>query len=111
MLRRDPDTLVWFDASIGPRSAVNGPNDVYLTAAPTLAVEVMEIDEDETLVDRLVRETLRHGVPEVWTIDPVDETITRHTASGRVCCGYGSLELRIALDLPPLRCRVADIFE
>jgi hypothetical protein len=70
----------------------------------------MELEEDQWSVARLVRESLRLGVKEMWVIDPWDETVTTHTRAGQVCYANGKLEVEVGTDWPSFRCRVDDIF-
>jgi Uma2 family endonuclease len=111
LLGRDPDTLVSFDASLALRPVVSGPDMMYLTGPPVLGVEVMELGEDEVVVRRLVAESLRRGVREVWVINPAEETVTTHTHTGHSCYAVGKLTVTVAHDWPPFRCRAEELFE
>ena len=63
LLGRGPDTVLSFDASLARQPTVIRRDSVFVPGVPLLAVEVLELDEDQGLVDQLVQESLRLGVP------------------------------------------------
>jgi Uma2 family endonuclease len=50
--------------------------DLYLHAAPDLAVEILSPDQDAGRFLDKIQFYLRHGVRLVWVIDPVRQTVT-----------------------------------
>jgi Uma2 family endonuclease len=50
--------------------------DLYLRAAPDLAVEILSPDQDAGRFLDKIQFYLRHGVRLAWVIDPVRETVT-----------------------------------
>jgi Uma2 family endonuclease len=112
-LTRNPDTLVSFDAGVVEVCAVNTtkPDDAFIEGAPLLAVEVIELDEDPDLLQRLVEESIDGGVPSMWVIDPFEEIVVWHRPNAKPVYINGGMELAAGPQLPGLRCRVAEIFE
>lgn len=111
LLGTNPDTLVWFDASIAPVPLPLETDAPWVVGPPVLAVEVIERDEDFAVVDRLVRASLTAGVNAVWVIDPFEELVTVSRPGRRPLRVRGASELPGDPDLPGFRCKVADIFE
>ena len=112
-LTREPDTVVSYDVSVWSRTS--GHTDVVdaslIEGAPLLAVEVMELDEDEDLLSRLVEVSLRGGVKSVWVVNPFEPLVVQHRSGMKPTYHNGGMEIIEHPNLPGFRCPVADIFE
>jgi Uma2 family endonuclease len=111
-LALNPDTVTYYDASVIESSRCAGRKGATcLDGPPLLAVEVMDLDEPDDLVTRLVEESLQHGVRAVWVIDPFEELVIWHQPDRPAKCLKGRMELSADPHLPGFRCSVAEIFE
>jgi Uma2 family endonuclease len=113
VLARDPDTLVTFDVSVVRRNICDKPrwDDTHIEGVPSLAVEVVELDEDPDLLSRLVENSLRHGVELMWVIDPHEMFVTVHRRFAKPQCVNGQMSLTTSDDLLGFSCSIAEIFE
>ena len=111
-LTRDPDTVLYFDASVVSVATVRDTSEraAYVDGQPTLSVEVVDLSDPPEAVEEIVRVTLGSGVPILWVIDPIAELIEVHRFGRSTwVLGVGS-DLDATDVLPGLRCPVADIF-
>jgi Uma2 family endonuclease len=120
-LTREPDTVVSYDVSVWRRTS--GHADIvdasfidivdasFIEGAPLLAVEVMELDEDEDLLSRLVEVSLRGGVKSVWVVNPFEPLVVQHRSGMKPTYHNGGMEIIEHPNLPGFRCPVAEIFE
>jgi Uma2 family endonuclease len=112
VLGRAPDTIVSFDASvIGAGLAPILRHATYIDGVPLLAVEVMDLDDDPKLIERLVDESLRRGVDSFWVVDPFDEFLHSYRLGAEPEHVKGSLDWIPGPHLPGLRIPLAELFE
>jgi Uma2 family endonuclease len=113
LLARNPDTLVSFDASIMRKSDVASlrTDATFIDCVPTLAVEIVELDEDFALLARLVEFSLRHGLRTIWVVDPAESLVVVYRQDRRPEYLTGGMRLPIISGLPGSTCFVAEIFE
>jgi Uma2 family endonuclease len=112
-LQSDPDTVLYFDASIIPAALdrATPARAPFIDGAPALAVEVIDLSDPPDAIGELVDVGLSCGVPLLWLIDPVEETVTVHQLGAR------KVVMRIRDEIvadsvgPSLRFPVAEIFE
>ena len=76
VLARDPDTVLAPDVAFVraarlPKRRTRG----YFEGAPDLAIEVRSPSDSRRALTAKARTWLAHGTPEVWVVDPEDETI------------------------------------
>jgi Uma2 family endonuclease len=111
-LTRDPDTVITLDASVVSRAIweKTEPDAPFIDGAPVLAVEVVELDEDPVLLQRMVDALISVGTAAVWVIDPVDELVVVHRHGVPPLYVNGGMGLPGGA-LPGFRCSVAEIFE
>ena len=76
-IRRDPDTTIGVDAAcISPKVAAATPKNArFVDAPPVLAVEVLSPSDRHQHVVERIAEYLECGVPVVWLVDPILETV------------------------------------
>jgi Uma2 family endonuclease len=112
-LRRDPDTVLYFDASIvaAALDEATPARASFIDGRPALAVEVIDKSDPNDAVAELVDVALTSGVEMLWIIDPFAETVAVHRPGlcGRVLKRGDELDATSVL--PALRCRVAEIVE
>ena len=113
LLESEPDSVVTFDASIVRRTALGtlSKSSNCIEAAPVLAVEVIETDEDADLLARLVNTALQSGVETVWVVDPDESSVIVHQSHKPSVHLNGGMWLSGGADLPGFRFLVAEIFE
>jgi Uma2 family endonuclease len=112
-LSHNPDTILYYDASIVPTAVADIDNrrKLFIEGRPSLAVEVIDIQDFQDAILELVKVTLDYGVPLLWVIDPVEDIVEVHRPGrGKVILGMGD-ELVADWDGPPLRCPVAEIMD
>jgi Uma2 family endonuclease len=112
-LRRDPDTVLYFDASIIPAAlgAATPKRASFIDGRPTLAVEVIDLSDPADAVAELTDVSLTNGVRMLWVIDPIAETVAVHRPGVERVVLTPRDDLDTLPLIPGLRCRVADIFE
>ena len=84
-LRRDPDTVRAPDSAWIAFERLPGgelPDDVYIDAAPNLAVEVVSSSDREIDIDQKVLDWLTAGTERVWVVRPGQKTVTVHRPNG-----------------------------
>jgi Uma2 family endonuclease len=111
-LRRNPDTTVGIDlAYISAQLAAGLPQNVYLIdGIPILAVEILSPSDDQDEILEKVSEYLAVGIPLVWVIEPVFQTVTVYRPGAPPELFNTLQELTGDPHLPGFRVRVADIF-
>jgi Putative restriction endonuclease len=113
LLGRAPDTIVSFDASV--IAATLAPtlrqHATYIDGVPLLAVEVMDLDDDPKLIERLVDESLRCGVQSFWVVDPLDELVLSYRLGAEPEYVKGPLDWIPGPHLPGLCIPLAELFE
>lgn len=112
-LRRDPDTVASFDASVlgvSEKTKID-PEATHIDGPPVLAVEVVELDEGSDLLRVLVDESPKCGVRSVWVIDPFETLVVCYSQDGKPVYVNGGMDLVGGPYLPGFRCRVAEVFE
>jgi Uma2 family endonuclease len=112
-LQTDPDTILYFDASIiaaglDQASAARAP---FIDGVPALAVEVIDLSDPPDAVGELVDGSLSCGVRNLWLIDPFEETVTVYQSGSRKIILRISDEIVADSIRPSLRFPVAEIFE
>ena len=112
-LRRDPDTVLYYDASVIP-----DPLDVgstvrvqFIDGRPALAAEVIDLSDPMDAVVELIDVTVTSGVPKVWLVDPFQKLVTVCRPGEQPALFTDTEELSGDAELPGFRCRVAEIFE
>lgn len=111
ILAHDPDTVRAPDVHFTSQARLTSANqDGFFEGAPDLAVEVLSPDDRASEVLQKVREYFAAGAQLVWVADPVNRTVTVHSAAGyaRVCSG--SDEVTGEDVVPGFRFRVSDLF-
>jgi hypothetical protein len=111
-LEHDPDTVLYFDASVVP--AEYAPADklaAFVAGRPVLAVEVVDRSDPAEPVKELLQVSVDAGVPVVWAVEPVLELIDEWR-SGRERTTYAcGDEIDLNDVMPGLRVMVHEVFE
>jgi Uma2 family endonuclease len=79
-LRLNPDTLLYFDASIIPKSLHDQTEKfaLFIEGRPTVAIEIVDQSDDLAAVTELVDAAMDAGVPLLWLIDPDEKFVEVH---------------------------------
>jgi len=111
-LRRDPDTLIGADASVGSAEQVmrTPRSQFYFDGPPILAVEILEPWDTPGDVAERVGEYLAAGAV-AWVVDPGSRAVTVHRPGSEPERLTASEELSADPYLPGFRVAVAAIFE
>ncbi len=111
-IRRDPDTIVGVDvAYISPELAAQTPPDAKLVdGPPTLAVEILSPTDKQEEIIKKIREYLDAGVPLIWLIEPILETITVYRPGAPTRTYSVGDEIDAEPHLPGFRVPVARVF-
>jgi Uma2 family endonuclease len=112
LIERDPDTVRGPD--VGFVRAERLPEitypDRYVPFAPDLAVEVLSPNDRPDDVMEKVQEWLPAGSQLVWTIDPIEKTVTVHRPGAKPVTLTADQTLDGGEVLPGFACPVADFF-
>jgi Uma2 family endonuclease len=110
LTQRGPDTLLGPDLMYFERGKwLEELSDGFCEDVPTLAVEVLDPQDDAAATSWRVSQYRQPGVPLVWVIDPEERTVVVHSQQGSRVCG-GDDEVGDEALIPGLRCRVAELF-
>jgi Uma2 family endonuclease len=112
-LSRNPDTVLYYDASIVALSVMQRDNSksAFIDGIPSLAIEVIDLNDPQDAILELVSVTLECGVPSLWILDPIEEIVEIHRPGcTKVILGIGD-ELVADWNGPALHCSVVEIFE
>lgn len=112
-LQSDPDTVLYFDASIIPAALdqATPARTPFIEGVPALAVEVIDLSDPPDAIGELVDVSLSCGVRKLWLIDPFEETVTMLQPGARKkVLGTGDEIVADSIG-PNLRFPVAEIFE
>jgi len=86
-------------------------NTTLLEGVPTLVVEILSPNDTQVQVREKVREYLRAGVPQVWVLEPDDQTVKVHRP-GLSTDAYGiSQRIPEHPAMPGFSPTVAELFE
>ncbi len=112
-LTHDPDTTVGIDvAYISAELSQSTPKDAFIIdGVPVLAVEILSPSDQQQHVLRKVKDLLEAGVPLVWLVETVFETITVYSPTARPRMLTIDDEITAEPHLPGLRIAVARVFE
>lgn len=111
VVERDPDTVRGADVAFFDESRrLDQLSPSYPTSVPAVVVEVLSPSDRWTNTRVRVQQYLAHGVPLVWVVDPIRQTVTVFRPN----------ELQQVLDetetltgngvLPDFSCKVAELF-
>jgi len=111
-LEHDPDTTVGIDvAYISAETAKANPPDAFLIdGIPLLAVEIVSPSDTQERIIGKVQDYLAAGVPLVWLVEPVFETITVYRPDGEPQMFNVTQEISAEPHLPGFRAPVAEVF-
>ena len=81
-LESDPDTVRAPDVAFIARHRIpaQGLTPRFWSGAPDLAVEVLSPGDKRSEVDRKIAQYLRHGVQQVWFVEPASRRLTTYAA-------------------------------
>jgi Uma2 family endonuclease len=105
--------LVYFDASVIPRSLDDGTSKraQFIDGCPTLAIEVVDQSDHLEAITELVDAAMEAGIPLLWLVDPVGQYVEMH----RPNCGSIIIDQEEDLSAffvgPALRFPVSALFE
>jgi Uma2 family endonuclease len=83
----------------------------FIDGAPLLAVEVLSATDETLEVHEKITSYLDAGTPQVWVVDPYDQTVTVYRPGQSPVMYNDTQDLPGDPELPGFRCRVAEIFE
>ena len=111
-IRQNPDTTVGIDvAYISAQLAQSTPDDAFvIDGAPVLAVEILSpSDKQEDILEK-VRDYLDAGVPLVWIVEPVFQTVSVYRPDAPPTLFNASQDLTAEPHLPGFRTPVTAMF-
>ena len=111
-LAQGPDTLVGVDvAYISAAMAAAHPDDTFVfDGPPRLAVEILSPSDTYQGVTDKIATYLAAGVPLVWLVDPVFQTVVAYRPGREPEMFNRTHDLDGGTVLPGFACRVADLF-
>lgn len=111
-LRRDPDTFVGSDLAYvsAELEAKTDPDSTFIDGPPVLVVEITSPSDSAESIAEKVRAYLRAGVPLVWEVNPLFQTVTVHRPDARPVLFNVDQDITAEPHLPGFRAAVADIF-
>ena len=102
---RGPDVMV-FDDAVPLQSAASG----HIADLPSLIVEVWSPSDRPNAMNLRVTQYLTRGVPLVWLVDPIDETVAVHRP-GELPLVLSGTDVLVGYEtLPDLAVTVATLF-
>jgi len=112
-IQANPDTLVYFDTSLVAKSVIASiPDDEwFVDGIPTLAIEVLDLNDSHDSVSELIEVAMLAGVPMFWMIDPFERTIDVYRPQAGRIRYHSYQDVDVGNLLPGFHCRVAEIFE
>ena len=112
-LHADPDTLVYFDASVIPASLddITPARAGYINGTPTIAIEVIDQSDPEDAIRELREVAWDFGIRLLWLIDPYEEYVELHRPRHNTALLGKSDDLVGGCVGPPLRFPVSALFE
>lgn len=111
-LARDPDTTIETDvAYVSPVLAESTDCDAEVfEGLPTLVVEIVSPRDVQQHISEMVGDCLAAGVPLVWLVEPVFETITVYRPGRTPEMFNVDEEIDCEPHMPGFRARVAEVF-
>ena len=112
-LLRNPDTTVGIDVAYFSADVLaNTPaSAVYFEGAPSLAVETLSPSDTQKRINEKLDLYEEAGVPLIWLVDPVQQTILAYRAAERPALFAVGQEIDAEPHLPGFRVPIADIFD
>jgi Uma2 family endonuclease len=111
ILERDPDTVRAPDVVLDDQARrYDDLSAGYCERPPTLAVEVLSLNDRWGKVTRRISQFLGQGVAVVWVVDPEGRSATVYRPKQLPQVFEGEDELTGEPEMPGFRCRVADLF-
>lgn len=113
LLRRSPDTLFGIDvAYASPElTAKTPPGSSFFEGLPVLAVEILSPSDSEKRVNRKLEHYRKAGVPLVWLVDPVLQTVLVLRLGQQPVLFNREQEVTAEPELPGFRVAVASFFD
>jgi Uma2 family endonuclease len=112
-IRRTPDTFVGIDlAYIGADLAAQTAKDAkFIDGIPVLAIEILSPNDTVEEIGEKIQAYLKAGVPLVWEVNPVFESVTVHRPGMPPELFNVTQDLTAEPHLKGFRVPVAEIFE
>ena len=110
---RIPDIAVFSVSSLEKDLAENGRSDIYIWAVPELVVECLSPSNWKGSVEKLRQNYESIGVPELWFIDPLSQTLTIFLLEGKSLVAIRSVEHGVIspVRLPQVNVNVDDLWK
>lgn len=112
-LHADPDTLVYFDASVIP-VCLDGRTPAraqYIDGKPTIAIEVIDQSDPEDAIQELREVAWDFGIGLLWLVDPYEEYVELHRPRHNTALLGKGEDLVGGYVGPPIRFPVSALFE